>query len=129
VTDWLTSQLRSAVVQGRLDSGAKLPPTRLLAADLGVARGVVVEAYQRLVDEGLLSARPGSGTVVARRGPSVPARAARALPAARGTVPRLPLPTAGSPAGAIVDLSPGVPTWAPFRERPGCGPSARCCAT
>jgi GntR family transcriptional regulator/MocR family aminotransferase len=51
-------------MDGRLRAGASLPATRILAGDLGVSRGLVVEAYQRLADEGLVSARPGTGTRV-----------------------------------------------------------------
>src|SRR5690348_16466769 len=51
-------------MDGRLGAGAPLPATLLLAGDLGVSRGVIVEVYQRLADEGLVSARPGTGTRV-----------------------------------------------------------------
>jgi GntR family transcriptional regulator/MocR family aminotransferase len=44
-TDWLTTQLRHAISDGRLPVGSRLPPTRVLAADLGVSRGVVTEAW------------------------------------------------------------------------------------
>ncbi|MBU2665723.1 PLP-dependent aminotransferase family protein [Actinoplanes bogorensis] len=57
--------LRAAVVDGRLPAGEKLPPTRLLAADLGVARGSVAGAYERLVAEGYLRSKVGAGTFVA----------------------------------------------------------------
>jgi GntR family transcriptional regulator/MocR family aminotransferase len=50
-------------------------PSRTLARDLGVSRGVVVEAYAQLVAEGWLSARRGAGTEVA-------AAASRPVPAA-----------------------------------------------
>ncbi|GAB2589876.1 GntR family transcriptional regulator [Paractinoplanes abujensis] len=57
--------LRTAIVDGRLPAGERLPPTRALAADLGVARGSVATAYERLVAEGYLEARVGAGTFVA----------------------------------------------------------------
>jgi GntR family transcriptional regulator / MocR family aminotransferase len=50
--------IRDAIRSGRLPRGSSLPPSRTLAADLGVSRGVVVEAYQQLTAEGYL--RPGS---------------------------------------------------------------------
>jgi GntR family transcriptional regulator / MocR family aminotransferase len=56
--------LRLAIRDGRLVAGAGLPSTRALADDLGVTRGVVVGAYDQLLAEGYLTARPGSGTVV-----------------------------------------------------------------
>src|SRR5215471_15614710 len=64
LTGWLADSIRAAIMDGRLRAGAPLPATRLLAGDLGVSRGVIVEAYQRLADEGLVSARPGTGTRV-----------------------------------------------------------------
>src|SRR6202045_4354590 len=64
LTGWLADAIRAAIIDGRLGTGTSLPATRLLADDLGVSRGVVVEAYQRLADEGLVSARPGAGTRV-----------------------------------------------------------------
>src|SRR5690242_6732693 len=64
LTGWLAGAIRAAIMDGRLGAGAPLPATRLLAGDLGVSRGVIVEVYQRLADEGLVSARPGTGTRV-----------------------------------------------------------------
>src|SRR6266704_5253040 len=64
LTGWLADAIRAAIMDGRLGAGASLPATRLLAGDLGVSRGVIVEAYQRLADEGLVSARPGAGNRV-----------------------------------------------------------------
>ena len=64
LTGWLADSIRAAIMDGRLRAGTPLPATRLLAGDLGVSRGVIVEAYQRLADEGLVSARPGTGTRV-----------------------------------------------------------------
>jgi GntR family transcriptional regulator/MocR family aminotransferase len=79
----LEQALRDAVRDGRLAPGDRLPSSRALAADLGMARGVVVEAYAQLVAEGWLDARQGSGTRVARPvwfpgppGPRTPGRAA-----------------------------------------------------
>jgi GntR family transcriptional regulator / MocR family aminotransferase len=69
LTGWLVGALRAGVRDGRLPAGAVLPATRLLAGDLGVSRGVIVEAYQRLADEGLVSARQGAGTAVLPRTP------------------------------------------------------------
>ena len=57
-------QLRGAIQQGRLGPGSALPPSRALAAGLGLSRSVVVEAYAQLVAEGYLEARRGSATRV-----------------------------------------------------------------
>ena len=61
----LARELRAAIRAGTLGAGRRLPPSRALAADLGVSRGVVVEAYERLAAEGLLIARTGAWTEVA----------------------------------------------------------------
>src|SRR5690606_3763881 len=66
-----------AIREGRLAAGVRLPATRELARDLGVSRGVVVEAYERLVAEGLLISRVGAGTRVAPAGVRLPGTAAR----------------------------------------------------
>ncbi len=63
------SSLRDTIRSGRLPPGARLPPTRALAAELGVSRGVVVEAYAQLAAEGYLETRRGGGTLVAPGGP------------------------------------------------------------
>ncbi|AWT42490.1 MULTISPECIES: PLP-dependent aminotransferase family protein [Streptomyces] len=74
----LTRALREAVRGGRLAPGTRLPPYRSLAADLGVARNTVADAYAELVAEGWLTARQGSGTRVAERG--APPRHAERVP-------------------------------------------------
>ncbi|MFJ1763416.1 PLP-dependent aminotransferase family protein [Amycolatopsis sp. NPDC088138] len=61
----IESALREAVSSGRLPAGTRLPGTRSLADDLGIARGTVVEAYAQLVAEGWLVSATGSGTRVA----------------------------------------------------------------
>src|SRR5262249_51349984 len=108
-----------------------LPATRLLAGDLGVSRGVIVEAYQRLADEGLVSARPGAGTRVL--GVARPARA-ESGPGRRMPGPQGAGPGAGAAGGGLagaqgagpllvpaqwreraeIDLSPGVPDLSGF---------------
>ncbi|MCE7003023.1 PLP-dependent aminotransferase family protein [Kibdelosporangium philippinense] len=61
----LTDALRDAVRTGRLTPGTRLPSSRNLAVDLGVARNTVVAAYAELIEEGWLTARQGAGTQVA----------------------------------------------------------------
>ncbi|EMF55292.1 MULTISPECIES: PLP-dependent aminotransferase family protein [Streptomyces] len=83
----LIRALRDAVRGGRLPPGTRLPPYRSLAADLGIARNTVADAYAELVAEGWLTARQGSGTRVAERAEplDVPARRSReAHPRVRG---------------------------------------------
>jgi GntR family transcriptional regulator/MocR family aminotransferase len=60
----LRAGLRDAIRTRRLAAGTQLPASRVLAGDLGVSRGVVVDAYAQLVAEGFLVTRPGSGTMV-----------------------------------------------------------------
>jgi GntR family transcriptional regulator/MocR family aminotransferase len=61
----LEDALREAIRSGRLLSGTRLPPTRSLCVELGVSRGVVVDAYAQLAAEGYLHTRRGGGTTVA----------------------------------------------------------------
>ncbi|MFD5815379.1 PLP-dependent aminotransferase family protein [Streptomyces sp. NPDC127038] len=96
----LTEALREAVRGGRLAPGTRLPSSRSLAADLGIARNTVAESYADLVAEGWLTARQGSGTRVAER--SVVRPAPEAAPRRR------------EPAGPAYDLVPGRPDLASF---------------
>lgn len=108
VTNWLVDALRDAIDDGRLTPGARLPATRALAADLTVSRGVVVEAYRRLADEGLVGGNLGGGTRVL----AVPDR-----PARRPAAPSVELPTiprVRRSGDDVVDLSPGVPDLSAF---------------
>ncbi|MET8741972.1 PLP-dependent aminotransferase family protein [Streptomyces sp. NPDC004728] len=79
----LMDALREAVRTGRLAPGTRLPSSRSLATDLGIARNTVADAYAELVAEGWLTARQGSGTRVAQRAeprrPSTRAVRARAV--------------------------------------------------
>src|SRR5690242_15254841 len=61
----LAAAWRMAIRGGVLPAGSLLPPSRLLAADLGYSRWTVTEVYQQLVAEGYAHARVGSGTRVA----------------------------------------------------------------
>ncbi len=80
----LEAALREAVRGGRLLPGTRLPSSRALATDLGIARNTVADCYAQLVAEGWLAARQGSGTWVAERTPAPPATAgAPPPPAAR----------------------------------------------
>jgi GntR family transcriptional regulator/MocR family aminotransferase len=122
LTSWLVGKLRTGIRDGRLPAGTVLPATRLLAGDLGVSRGLIVEAYQRLADEGLVSARQGAGTVVLPRTsppgpdaspPGAPPAAAGALHTLTGAPTLLDLPRPWR-AHAEIDLSPGVPDLSAF---------------
>ncbi len=58
--------VRAAVLSGMLSPGTRLPPEREMAAMLGVNRTTTMRAYQELVADGVIEARPGRGTVVCR---------------------------------------------------------------
>ncbi|WP_163505279.1 PLP-dependent aminotransferase family protein [Fodinicola acaciae] len=94
----LEDQLRGMVRAGRLHPGARLPSTRDLAGQLGLARGTVSTAYAQLIAEGFLDARRGAGTFVAAVTPD--AKDARHAPEAG--LPRR------------FDLTPGLPSLAEF---------------
>jgi GntR family transcriptional regulator/MocR family aminotransferase len=81
----IEASIRDGIRAGRLARGIALPPTRLLARDLGVSRGVVVEAYQQLVAEGYLTSRVGGYTRVAID----PETAARPEPVAPASTVRI----------------------------------------
>ena len=60
----IATALRRDIRDGRLEAGERLPPERVLADALGVARGTVREALTQLAEQGLLETRPGSGSYV-----------------------------------------------------------------
>ncbi|MDO8288751.1 MAG: PLP-dependent aminotransferase family protein [Parvibaculum sp.] len=62
----LYDSLRSAILDGRLAAGARLPSSRLLASDLSVGRNTVLAAFEQLTAEGYLEAVVGAGTCVAK---------------------------------------------------------------
>nr|WP_189886949.1 PLP-dependent aminotransferase family protein [Streptomyces xantholiticus] len=97
----LMDALREAVRSGRLAPDVRLPSSRSLSADLGIARNTVADAYAELVAEGWLTARQGSGTRVARR--SAPRKAASG--------PVRVHPARGGPAYSLL---PGSPDLASF---------------
>ncbi|MFJ7146938.1 PLP-dependent aminotransferase family protein [Streptomyces sp. NPDC100445] len=143
-TAWLADRLRSAIADGRLPVGTRLPASRVLAEELRVTRGVVTEAYRRLSESGQIAGRGRGGTVVvAAPAPPVSASAPPAGSSASGrpsstspgaaehgaSHPRIPAPAPGafftSPHrdGLVdalrslpcrIDLSPGVPDLAAF---------------
>ncbi|MEU6677180.1 PLP-dependent aminotransferase family protein [Streptomyces sp. NPDC046925] len=100
----LIRALRDAVREGRLAPGTRLPPYRSLAADLGIARNTVADAYAELVAEGWLTARQGSGTRVADR----------AAPPARTRRPKRAPTRPTTPAPPTYDLRQGQPDAASF---------------
>lgn len=94
----LAENLRASIRAGRLVPGSRLPSSRSLAHDLGLSRGVVVDAYEQLLAEGFLVARPGSGTRVATAVSTVRARTS----------------DSSTPAPPAYDLRPGTPDLSSF---------------
>lgn len=111
---WLAGRLRAAIADGRLPVGSRLPATRVLALELQVSRGVVTEAYQRLVEDGHVAGRGRAGTVVV----------AAPVTSLATPQPEVGSPFAGTPdvdvfdtlraTPARLDLTPGVPDLAAF---------------
>ena len=56
--------LRARIASGEIRAGAKLPPTRELAVELGLSRTTVLQAYEQLTAEGFIAGRTGSGSYV-----------------------------------------------------------------
>ncbi|WP_129785738.1 PLP-dependent aminotransferase family protein [Promicromonospora panici] len=129
LTAWLAEAVREAVSDGRLAPGDRLPATRVLADQLGCSRGVVVDAYRRLTDEGLLSGRRGGGTTV--RSAWAPSSTPETRPACAGAGPAGINEHPASPSGLagamppdltgqvtsrtdLIDLQPGLPDLSAF---------------
>ncbi len=68
----IAGQIAAAIRNGNLPGGSRLPSSRLLARLLHVSRGTVVDAYEALLERGLIIATAGSGVRVAHRSPCVP---------------------------------------------------------
>lgn len=96
----LARALREAIRTSRLPGGSLLPPSRVLAADIGCSRWVVTEAYAQLANRGL---RGGEDRI------GYPRPRARYHPGPARDQPRAPRPTAGR-----IDMAPGLPDLRAF---------------
>ena len=94
----LARELRERIRSGRLPKDARLPGSRPLAAELGVARNVVVDAYAQLIAEGYLSTTQGAPTRVALAIAHTPRRRA----------------VSSIPAQLAYDFHPGLPDLGAF---------------
>ncbi len=122
-------RLRQGILSGTLAPGARLPPTRNLADELGVARQTVVLAYERLAAEGYVRARVGSGTFVATDLPdstptpmAVPVSDAPAL-SRRGTA-LAAIPSQAAQAMGLAPVAEGSQLLAPGIPAPELFPAA-----
>jgi GntR family transcriptional regulator / MocR family aminotransferase len=79
----LAAALRQAIAEGRFGEGARLPSTRALAAELGIARSTVVAVFEQLAAEGYVVARMGSGYFVPPLLAKLPPPGGRAIEADR----------------------------------------------
>ncbi|WP_146236340.1 PLP-dependent aminotransferase family protein [Curtobacterium sp. MCBD17_023] len=135
----VVARVRSLVHDGTLRAGDPLPSTRALAAELGVARGTVVAAYDQLDGEGYIRTRPGAAArVLAGSGVPRPStgRASAHLPAVAapgdtGDAVGLADPSrpgdpsdpgdpgnSGDPGDrAVVDCRPGIPAVTAISDR------------
>lgn len=97
--------VKQAIASGRLQAGMRLPSWRDLAAQLGVARGTVRAAYERLIDEQLVVSAGAAGSFVATPAPgTLPA----STPAPAAEPPLLPAAMPIAPVGPAV-FQLGVP--------------------
>jgi GntR family transcriptional regulator/MocR family aminotransferase len=88
---WLYTELRAAILEGRLKAGSRLPSTRSLAEQYQLSRGTVVAAFDQLQAEGYTSTAVGSGTYVTLGLPdgmmkAVPTRSTPSLPPSRAKI-------------------------------------------
>ena len=80
LASWLYGELRLAILEGRLESGSRLPASRDFATQYGLSRGTVVSVFERLQSDGYVSCRVGSGTWVNRVQPAHPVRKPESTP-------------------------------------------------
>jgi GntR family transcriptional regulator/MocR family aminotransferase len=123
LSDWLAARLdraaaepvyrqvlrlmQQAILTSQFAPGAKLPSSRTLAVDLGIARNTVLHVYDQLTAEGYVISTTGSGTYVADTRPDSAAVNARRSAAARGR-----------PQTAAVELAASTVGPAPALARP-----------
>ncbi|TDV09305.1 PLP-dependent aminotransferase family protein [Paraburkholderia caballeronis] len=129
----LLSLMQQAILTGQLAAGTKLPSSRTLATDLGIARNTVLHVYDQLSAEGYVISTTGSGTYVADTRPDAEALAPRPAacdPKAAADAPASTFPRGGMSVRGqrLIDeagvsakqwgaFMPGVPDVAEFPAR------------
>jgi GntR family transcriptional regulator/MocR family aminotransferase len=117
--------IREAILDGAIAADSRLPATRDLAAELGIARNTVVHVYSQLLAEGYTRSRQGNGTFV---NASVPDSYLASGRRRRQSPPAAPRPVLSARGAAIVDgasaspyqwgaFMPGVPDLAEFPHK------------
>jgi GntR family transcriptional regulator/MocR family aminotransferase len=119
----IVEQLRDAILQGRIAPGARMPSSRKLADQLDVSRNTVVRAYEWLMIESYVEARPASGVFAAERLPDHKPRPnlASALAPHPGSHSPMPLPYASIRAPDLVARSRNRLAFDFFPGRPSAG--------
>lgn len=74
----IRTRIAALAAAGDLPAGAKLPPVRRLADELGLATNTVARAYRELEQAGLVETRGRAGTVITARAAGTPAEALKA---------------------------------------------------
>ena len=105
----LHTQLRAAIVDGRLKPGLRLPSTRAFAQTLHVSRNTVIAAYDLLTGQGYVLTRPGGGTFVSDVAPASRGAAARRGPVRGSGAAGGGRASAQPPRDPICDFRLGVP--------------------
>ena len=122
--------LQQAILSRELPAGTKVPSSRLLAAELGIARNTVTQVFEQLVLEGYVTSATGRGTFVAESAPDeivgsfdAALEQTSSAPAATSAEPALSVRGARLIAGAGVSkrqggaFMPGVPDVSRFPAR------------
>ena len=105
---------RSAILEGRLRPGQRIPSTRVLAAEIRVSRFPVLNAYAQLLAESYLESRVGAGTVVSS---SLPEQLTSSRPTGTKTTPIKHGPRAVAARTTLPpeETFPWIVPWGPFR--------------
>lgn len=107
----LYKRVRDAIASGRLRPGERLPSARSLASQLGVARGTVDAALERLIGEGYVETRGPAGSFIS------PHLAADRLPGAPPARPALAAPPAAGAPSRSLPFQPGLPALDAFPRK------------
>lgn len=121
ISERIAAAVRRAILDGSLPAGARLPSGRDLSVQLGVARGTVRSAFERLIDEGLIFSAGAGGTLVATRASTAPKRDGGVAPAFQrpldGFVPSFSSPPLPFQLGVPANDAFPAKVWARLRTR------------